>query len=235
MKEKKTKKIGTKFTFSVGALFLFLFFFLFFSIDANAQTCSDTYVRTDSSSQVKEGALGIIGLFKAYNGIDANSKRIRNVGTPTVGSDAATKSYVDQAIAAAGGGGGGASGNCGITGGYTEIEMSGGRFRSCTAWGTGATSSSQSACPVLSGYACGQVSESAGSNSATQYGVCVKSNCVGSGVTGGFSVFDASGGRFRSCTAWGTGATSNSQGTCGILSGYTCGKIESNRSLCLRN
>ena len=39
---------------------------------------------------------------KHPNGIDGSGQRVVNVGTPTAGSDAATKAYVDAA--AAGGG-----------------------------------------------------------------------------------------------------------------------------------
>lgn len=48
------------------------------------------------------------GMFQgpALNGWDAQGKRIRNVGLPQQNTDAATKSYVDNAVASAGGGGG---------------------------------------------------------------------------------------------------------------------------------
>lgn len=62
------------------------------------------YVTTGPENQKKQGAFGARGAFKAYNGISVNGKKIQNVAVPIVGSDLATKAYVDEAVRAAFGG-----------------------------------------------------------------------------------------------------------------------------------
>lgn len=58
----------------------------------------ETNVTTGSENQVKQGAFGVNGLFKAYGGIDVDEKKIENVADPIDASDMANKAYVDEAI-----------------------------------------------------------------------------------------------------------------------------------------
>ncbi len=136
-------------------------------------TGSNDYVTTGAESQVKKGALGIGGLFKAYSGINTNNQRITNVAAPTEASDAATKAYVDAA-------GGSGSGSCsgGVTGGYRQTSSSGGY--DCTTWGAGATMGGEKgACDWTPGYTCTMVSEmrnvSGASSAYSEYFLCFKS------------------------------------------------------------
>lgn len=64
-----------------------------------AGSCPILYVTTGSEAQIKTGALSIVGLFKAFSGVNLNAQRVINVGAPVAGTDVATKAYVDQVIA----------------------------------------------------------------------------------------------------------------------------------------
>lgn len=182
------------------------------------------YVTTGPESQVKSGALGIMGAFKAYLGIDVNGKQVTHVGTPTDSSDAATKDYVDQAIARASGGGGGESSCFGPTGGFTKspTNLGGGGGNCSNVWGVGGDG-----CQAQPGYSCGIFAIS-GSNYSSY--LCVKNSC-GKGVTGGYVYkVGSSGGGFSDCVStWGVGAQgvpaseNPNYESCKSLPGYACG------------
>jgi len=85
--------------------------------DPNSGSDTNSYLTTGKESQYKQGALGIGGLLKAYLGIHAGGKRVTNVASPEESTDAATKAYVDSAIARVSGGGSGGGGGGGGGGG----------------------------------------------------------------------------------------------------------------------
>ena len=85
--------------------------------EATAVDDANNYLTTGSESQYKKGALGIGGILKTYLGINANNQRITDLASPENSSDAATKAYVDNAIARVSGSGGGGGGGSGGSGG----------------------------------------------------------------------------------------------------------------------
>ncbi|MCX6761188.1 MAG: hypothetical protein NTZ84_03765 [Candidatus Nealsonbacteria bacterium] len=62
-------------------------------------------INIGTSTQIKDGALGINGLFIAYSGIGVNNQKITDVLTPVSGTDAVNKDYVDAKVVSAAGGG----------------------------------------------------------------------------------------------------------------------------------
>lgn len=63
-------------------------------------------LRSGSQAPLRvDGSLNIDGALSVEGGIDATNTRITNVAAPTVSTDAATKQYVDDAVAGGGGGG----------------------------------------------------------------------------------------------------------------------------------
>ncbi len=83
---------------------------------------ANNYLTTGSESQYKKGALGIGGILKTYLGINANNQRITDLASPENSSDAATKAYVDNAIARIGGGDGGDGSGDGAPSGSCRYE-----------------------------------------------------------------------------------------------------------------
>ncbi len=211
------------------------------------------YVTTGPESQVKSGALGIMGAFKAYLGIDVNGKPVTHVGTPTDSSDAATKDYVDQAIArASGGDGGSGGGGDGLTGGCS-ISRGGKRQMQQINWGSGCkvpvsdfAAQPQSCTEAAdSGYECGATSRTCGSGGPgsenpgwcdlwTVTCACVKksSNPPSGSVAGGCIVRKEGNGSQQQFGNWGSGCKALSSDPYSgqpygcedaATSGYKCG------------
>ena len=80
---------------------------------AQAGIVNDGYITSAdwNTFHAKQTALGYTPVNKAGDTmagtLNMNSNKVTNLGAPTAGADAATKSYVDTAVAGAGGGGGG--------------------------------------------------------------------------------------------------------------------------------
>lgn len=213
-------------------------------------TCSDKYVRTDDTSQVKIGALGIRGMFIAYGGMKVNSRRVQNVANPTDGTDAATKSYVDSEIAKAqggGGSGGGVAGGCAmeisrVVSFYTTVS---------DVWGNGCNPSSTTGIisndtcqkQSASGYICGELysrSSTSQNTDMTNKGcLCVKeksaSEVVSGEVSGGCSLILYDSGSYNMAlkNSWGigcipeyyTGGREKAECRQNAISGYECGRV----------
>lgn len=215
----------------------------------NEATCSDKYVRTDDTSQVKIGALGIRGMFIAYGGMKVNNRRVQNVANPTDGTDAATKSYVDSEIAKAkgGGGSGGVAGGCSmeisrVVSFYTTVS---------DVWGNGCNPSSTTGTisndtcqkQSASGYICGELysqNNTSQNTDITNKGcLCVKeksaSEVVSGEVSGGCSLIFYDSGSYNMAlkNSWGigcipeyyTGGRQKAECRQNAISGYECGRV----------